>query len=116
MSAECPGTGKCHGCLVWCETCGDVGDVCDGRLAGVRCDEHEVPPTREDLARRGKAAADRVYAARQELREASEEADEVKELIRQRRVYDRQLYEQDEAYFTSIMKMPAWPARGRDER
>jgi hypothetical protein len=25
----CPGEGVCHGCLKWCDYCGDVGDVCD---------------------------------------------------------------------------------------
>lgn len=26
---NCPGEGKCHGCLCWCDLCGDVGEVCD---------------------------------------------------------------------------------------
>lgn len=27
---ECPGKGKCHGCLCWCDICGDVDvGVCD---------------------------------------------------------------------------------------
>ena len=24
----CPGEGKCHGCLCWCDFCGDVDTVC----------------------------------------------------------------------------------------
>jgi len=26
---ECPGPGKCHGCLDWCVNCGTVRYVCD---------------------------------------------------------------------------------------
>jgi len=25
----CPGAGKCHGCMGWCDECGDVAGVCD---------------------------------------------------------------------------------------
>lgn len=25
----CPGRGKCHGCMCWCDACGDVDGVCD---------------------------------------------------------------------------------------
>lgn len=33
---ECPGFGKCHGCMQWCYQCGDVDTVCDA----ARCDCH----------------------------------------------------------------------------
>jgi hypothetical protein len=33
---ECPGEGKCHGSMNWCERCGDVVKVCDD----VNCDLH----------------------------------------------------------------------------
>lgn len=26
---ECPGAGKCHGCMAWCNECGDVSATCD---------------------------------------------------------------------------------------
>lgn len=26
---ECPGTGRCHGSLSWCNICGNVDRVCD---------------------------------------------------------------------------------------
>lgn len=26
---DCPGEGRCHGPMKWCDECGDVGDVCD---------------------------------------------------------------------------------------
>jgi hypothetical protein len=32
----CTGYGHCHGCLKWCEYCGDVSDMCDCD----RCDAH----------------------------------------------------------------------------
>lgn len=25
----CPGEGKCHGCMCWCDWCGDVDTVCN---------------------------------------------------------------------------------------
>jgi hypothetical protein len=28
---ECAGAGRCHGCMCWCDVCGDVGDVCHAR-------------------------------------------------------------------------------------
>ena len=34
---ECPGEGRCHGCMAWCDVCGNVRRVCDVRL---NCDEH----------------------------------------------------------------------------
>ena len=34
--APCPGEGKCHGPVKWCEHCGNVADVCDDP----RCDAH----------------------------------------------------------------------------
>jgi hypothetical protein len=34
---ECPGAGKCHGCMCWCDRCGDVTAVCDGEG---HCDQH----------------------------------------------------------------------------
>jgi hypothetical protein len=39
----CPGEGKCHGCLCWCDWCGDVKDVCDAKWPGC-CDTHERYP------------------------------------------------------------------------
>jgi hypothetical protein len=33
---ECPGEGKCHGCMCWCDRCGDVTTVCDCEV----CDRH----------------------------------------------------------------------------
>jgi len=32
----CPGEGRCHGCAVWCDACGDVGVTCDAPV----CDRH----------------------------------------------------------------------------
>jgi hypothetical protein len=40
---ECPGQGACHGCVVWCDRCGDVGDVCSAS----RCDVHRCQECNE---------------------------------------------------------------------
>lgn len=41
--ALCPGKGRCHGCLQWCDYCGDVSDVCDIEWPEC-CDCHERYP------------------------------------------------------------------------
>ena len=33
---ECSGDGKCHGCLKWCDSCGDVSATCHAE----ECDAH----------------------------------------------------------------------------
>lgn len=35
----CPGSGRCHGAMDWCDYCGTVRDVCDADV----CDMHEGP-------------------------------------------------------------------------
>lgn len=35
-TVACPGEGRCHGCVSWCDDCGDVGEVCHG----IECDRH----------------------------------------------------------------------------
>jgi len=62
-AADCPGAGKCHGCLVWCDACGVVEYVCDSRP----CDSH---PNRDELAEAEAALAD----AEQELMYRRQEA------------------------------------------
>src|SRR5262249_34369171 len=39
----CPGEGKCHGCLSWCDRCGDVSRICDA----LRCDKHRCKECNE---------------------------------------------------------------------
>jgi hypothetical protein len=39
----CPGDGACHGCVVWCDRCGDVGDTCNAS----RCDVHRCQECNE---------------------------------------------------------------------
>lgn len=34
---DCPGEGRCHGSMSWCDVCGDVSEVCDDHA----CDRHE---------------------------------------------------------------------------
>ena len=40
---DCPGKGKCHGCICWCDWCGDVKDVCNAEWPGC-CDTHKRYP------------------------------------------------------------------------
>ena len=30
LTDGCPGIGRCHGCMSWCDYCGDVAGICDG--------------------------------------------------------------------------------------
>lgn len=44
---ECPGLGRCHGCLSWCPACGNVKDMCFVEWPG-RCDQHQKYPKRPE--------------------------------------------------------------------
>lgn len=39
--SDCPGEGKCHGCVSWCDYCGDVSEVCPDDFRN--CDAHYCP-------------------------------------------------------------------------
>jgi len=52
---ECPGEGKCHGCLGWCDRCGDVGEVCNYP----DCDQHHCLICGETLVEATQAESDR---------------------------------------------------------
>jgi hypothetical protein len=43
---DCPGRGRCHGCMVWCERCGDTFDVCDS----FACQRHRCTDCHNVLA------------------------------------------------------------------
>ena len=96
---ECPGAGLCHGCLKWCDTCGDVDDVCDARLRGDRCDEHPVPPPWHVIRAAVAAAEKRMRDATRELHVGENELEEAREQERHRRAYDAQLFEQEKKDF-----------------
>ncbi len=102
MSADgdpCPGAGKCHGCLKWCDVCGDVAHICDDRLDGRRCDEHPVPPEWGTICN-DKAAVERKRAeGRRLLREVDAEMDLVNDAANARRAYDKQRVEQERLDF-----------------
>lgn len=53
VDEDCPGAGQCHGCMSWCNRCGDVDRVCEGPRCTVhrcgRCHELRVPDGREDV-------------------------------------------------------------------
>lgn len=38
MEEACPGDGKCHGPLAWCDWCGNVAHMCDAEPG--KCDCH----------------------------------------------------------------------------
>ncbi len=42
---ECAGEGRCHGCMSWCNSCGDVTTTCDSddqehEDGGTKCNQH----------------------------------------------------------------------------
>src|SRR5688572_21127654 len=39
----CPGEGKCHGCMVWCDQCGDTSKACNWPDCDVHNGEEEEP-------------------------------------------------------------------------
>jgi hypothetical protein len=96
---ECPGEGKCHGCLKWCNECGDVDHVCDARLAFEPCDEHPVPPEWGELRDRRRAAEKKLYDAKQLEREALGELEAIVDDERARRHYGEQRYAEEQRMF-----------------
>lgn len=36
---ECMGEGNCHGCLVWCDKCGDTSEMCNDPTCDFHCRE-----------------------------------------------------------------------------
>lgn len=90
MSDECPGADKCHGCLKWCSTCGDVTYVCDMRLRGERCDEHPVPPMWHRLTEKRRKAERNLFAAQQSVREIEAELSDIADDEKARREFDKQ--------------------------
>lgn len=56
LDAEpCPGAGRCHGCLGWCDRCGDVGEVCDYP----ECDHHHCTRCRVLITSRNESDGNR---------------------------------------------------------
>lgn len=57
----CPGQGKCHGCMQWCNDCGDVKYTCDFRPM---CDAHpHADELSEALAEQEEADREVTYRA-----------------------------------------------------
>lgn len=50
MDDDCPGKGKCHGCIDWCDVCGDVG-VGDGVCDHFECDAHRCQGCRNPVTK-----------------------------------------------------------------
>ena len=90
VSDDCPGVDKCHGCLRWCSTCGDVAHVCDMRLRGERCDAHPVPPTWQVLRERRKKAERKRFDGQELIREAEAELSDIVDNEKARRAFAEQ--------------------------
>lgn len=105
---ECPGMGLCHGCLKWCNNCGDVDEVCDARLYGEKdgrdhgrperrarewCDCHPVPPPMWEVKNLIRNAEVKLMRARRDYEDAAKEMEAFKEIERSRKEMDRQLEE-----------------------
>ncbi len=71
---ECPGKGKCHGCLQWCNECGDVDFTCDFP----DCDAH---PRLEELEEELKTAKRETADLAQRWRDSEKEAGELQETV-----------------------------------
>lgn len=99
MSEVCAGKGKCHGCLKWCDNCGDVGHICDARVEGRRCDCHPMPPEWSKLTRRRRDAEHRLFLAKQQVRDIGSELDEISELEAARNAHTEQVAEDERRLF-----------------
>lgn len=91
MIDACPGPGKCHGPLVWCDNCGNVRHICDTRLRDERCDAHAAPPTPGEIAARRKAAEAKLAEGRRLIREAEADLADAYEDACARRTYGEQM-------------------------
>lgn len=110
---DCPGAGKCHGPVNWCSTCEDVGDVCDARLAGQRCDAHPFPETWPMLRDARTVVEKKIAGAKESLREESTALEWIKEQERRRRVFDRQVAEEERRSFEVLVaSAPAGGSHG----
>ena len=71
---ECPGKGKCHGCLKWCDECGDVDHTCDFP----DCDAH---PRLDELEKELKSVKLETADLAQRWRDSEKEAGELQETV-----------------------------------
>jgi hypothetical protein len=99
LDDECPGEGKCHGCLSFCNNCGDVGHVCDTRLAGGRCDAHPIPPEWGELRKRRREAEKKLLEATRLDREARKELDAIRDDEIARNEYTKQRHREENEMF-----------------
>lgn len=95
----CPGTGKCHGCMQWCDDCGDVKHVCDARLNFSPCDAHPIPPEWQELRKRRRDAEHKLLEAQRLEREARAELSIIKDDEAARAAYGKQLEAEENKLF-----------------
>lgn len=106
MSEACPGAGKCHGCMSWCDECGNVGDVCDTRLLGERCDAHPRPPPSHELRASRRALEERIRDLVAALRGARSELADIAEAERVSRVLLAQQAEDERRVMRAAIEGP----------
>lgn len=75
MSDECPGEGRCHGCMNWCPWCDDVANVCDFG----QCDVH---PRLDELKEAESRLVSEVLSRREETRVMERDIHILRERIR----------------------------------
>lgn len=102
----CPGAGKCHGCMSWCDACGNVGDVCDVRLFGERCDAHPRPPPSHELRASRRALEERIRDLVAALCDARSELADLAELERVSRVLLAQQAEDERRVMRAAIEGP----------
>jgi predicted metal-binding transcription factor (methanogenesis marker protein 9) len=103
---ECTGQGKCHGCLKWCSTCGDVGHICDTRLRGELCSEHPVPLPANVIRVERRVAERMIAEGRRMVREGEEVLAKVVDWENARRAYVAQMAEEERRMFEIPQEKP----------
>jgi len=101
---ECPGEGKCHGCMSWCDDCGEVEEVCDVRATYQRCNCHPMPPEWNEIKALEKAAEALAFDLRAKLREVNAEIEQIAKLRRARNAFADQRAKLDKAEWENGFK------------
>lgn len=99
---ECPGEGKCHGPMGWCDNCGDVKHICPERLRGERCDAHPVPPEWSEIRAARKATSLKFLEAQSLQHEASIEHQIAEDNARARRAFDAQRQAEEDDFWKAL--------------
>lgn len=90
---DCPGANLCHGCMKWCDNCGDVAHICDARLRGEPCDQHPIPHPRDVLEARRRFWEHELFEGKEKVRTATNGLELLHDDEVARRHYVKQLIE-----------------------